>query len=399
MVTDGPLTGLRVVDLTRFVSGAFATMILAALGADVIKIEGLPGGDPYRAQGTSFVDGRSSLFLGLNTGKRSVALDLRTDEGRALVHRLLATADVFIENGRPGVLAGIGLDYESVHRQYPGVVYGSISGYGQIGPDAGSGGFDLVLQAASGIMSVTGTVQSGPVKVGVPLLDVGAGVSCVAAVLAALVQREHTGQGRHASSSLLEFAMAGFVGSATTYFHNGASPGLLGSHSPTFAPYGAFRCSDDHLVIAASGSERLWGVLCQVLHREHLLDDARFATNADRVRNRDALTAVLEGVLRTESAAVWTERLALAGVPVGSVRTLADVLASPQVQALDLVRAEQAGSTPYRTLAPPLQIDGPLAYPRPAPDLGQHTREVLESLGLSDTQVRELHDAGQVLAP
>lgn len=398
MVSAAPLDGVRVVDLTRFVSGAFATMILASLGADVIKVEGLPDGDPYRVQGTSFVDGRSSLFLGLNTGKRSVAVDLRSTQGRALVEQLVASADVFVENGRPGALAHTGLDYPTLHQRYPGLVYGSISGYGQVGPDAAAGGFDLILQAQSGIMSVTGTEQSGPVKVGVPLLDVGAGVSCVAAILAALVTKARTGHGGHASSSLLEFAMTGFIGSVTSYFHSGATPGLLGSHSPTFAPYGAFRCADDHLVIAASGAEHLWGTLCTVLGLGHLIQDPRFATNADRVAHREELTAALETVLGSAPAAHWAQQLADAGVPVGSVRTLADVLATPQLGALDMIRTEHAGTTGYQTLAPPLQVDGPLPYPRPAPDLGQHTREVLHALGLTAEQIADLHDSGQVLA-
>jgi crotonobetainyl-CoA:carnitine CoA-transferase CaiB-like acyl-CoA transferase len=196
----------------------------------------------------------------------------------------------------------------------------------------------------------------------------------------------------------LEFAMAGFIGSATSYLHSGAAPGLLGSHSPTFAPYGAFRCSDDHLVIAASGAEHLWGTLCEVLGRDHLVDDTRFATNAARVAHRDELTDEMETALATAPAAVWAQRLTRAGVPVGSVRTLGEVLASPQLGAQELIRSTQAGTTHYQTLAPPLQIDGPLPYPRPAPDLGQHTREVLQSLGLSEAQIQQLHQAGQVLA-
>ena len=396
---EGPLAGVRVVDLTRFVSGAFSTMILAALGADVVKVEGLPDGDPYRAQGTSFVDGRSSLFLGLNIGKRSVAVDLRSVDGRGVVERLLASSDVLVENGRPGALRSVGLDYESVHRRYPRLVYGSISAYGQSGPQAGAGGFDLTMQAESGIMSVTGTQESGPVKVGAPLLDVGAGVACAAAVLATLLRCERTGAGGHATASLLEFAVAGFVGAATTYFENGEVPGLLGSHSPTFAPYGAFQCSDDHLVLAASGAEQLWGILCQVLGVPDLATDARFATNADRVRNRDALTGALEAVLGQDTAAAWRERLVAAGIPVAAVRTLADVLASDQVRALGLVRSGQVGTDTYRTVAPPLGVDGPLPFPRGAPDLGEHTRELLVSLGMVDAQVDDLQRTGVVLAP
>jgi crotonobetainyl-CoA:carnitine CoA-transferase CaiB-like acyl-CoA transferase len=399
VVSARPLAGTTVVDFTRFVSGAWSTMVLASLGADVVKVEGLPDGDPYRVQGTSFVDGRSTLFLGLNAGKRSVAVDLRVPEGRAVVERLLETADVFVENGRPGSLARLGLDFEAVHQRHPQVVYASVSAYGQVGPQASTGGFDLIVQAESGVMSVTGTEESGPVKVGAPFLDVGAGISCVGAVLAGLLQRQQTGAGLHVSSSLLEFAVSGFVGSAASFFEDGREPGLLGSHSPTFAPYGAFRCRDDHLVIAGAGSERLWEALCVVLGAPQLVGDERFRTNADRVRNRDELTAVLESLLAQRDAVEWQQLLQEAGVPVAQVRTLGQVLRSPQVDALGLVRELQSGPVGYRTVGPPFTVDGVLDYPCGTPELGEHTRQVMVGLGWSDADVDRLAADGAVMAP
>ena len=251
MVT-GLLSGLRVLDLTRFVAGSQATMLLAAMGAEVIKIE-VPPGDPYRTQGTERVNGESALFLALNSGKRSVAIDFRAEAGRAALERLLPSADMLVENARPGSLARYGLDWESVHARYPALIYGSISGYGDVGPDAARGGFDLILQAESGIMGVTGSAESGPVKVGAPMLDVGAGLTCALGLLAACVERNHTGLGRLVSSSLLEFALASLGTLAAAVLASGEAPGLLGTHSPVFAPYGGFRTSDGWLVLAGDG--------------------------------------------------------------------------------------------------------------------------------------------------
>ena len=208
-MVSAPLDGLRVLDLTRFVAGSQATATLAALGAEVIKVEVPPGGDPYRVQGTERVGDQSVLFMSLNSGKRSVALDMRAPEASDAIERLLGSSDFLVENARPGSLARHGLDWDSVHARHPSLVYGSISGYGDVGPDATRGGFDLILQADSGVMSVTGSPESGPVKVGAPVLDVGAGMSCALGLLAAHIERLRTGEGRHVCSSLLEFALAG----------------------------------------------------------------------------------------------------------------------------------------------------------------------------------------------
>jgi crotonobetainyl-CoA:carnitine CoA-transferase CaiB-like acyl-CoA transferase len=397
-VVTGLLSGLRVLDLTRFVSGSQATMLLAAMGADVIKIE-VPPGDPYRWQGTERVGGESALFLALNAGKRSVAIDFRTPAGRQALEPVLASADMLMENSRPGSLARHGLDWESVHARYPRLVYGSISGYGDVGPDAGKGGFDLILQAESGLMSVTGTKASGPVKVGAPVLDVGAGLSCALGMLAACIERQRTGTGRLVSSSLLEFALATLGTVAASVMISGEVPGLLGTHSPTFAPYGGFRTADGWLVLAGAGSEEMWARACRVLGLRALLDDERFADNARRVAHRDQLTAEIEAVLTTRPTAYWLASLAEAGVPAAEVADLAQALDSPQAKALGAVQ-ELGHPAAYRLVGPPLRVDqAALGYPAPAPRLGSDTRAVLGEAGLSQADIDGLARDGVVVAP
>jgi len=397
-VVTGLLSGLRVLDLTRFVSGSQATMLLAAMGADVIKIE-VPPGDPYRWQGTERVGGESALFLALNAGKRSVAIDFRTPAGRQALEPVLASADMLMENSRPGSLARHGLDWESVHARYPRLVYGSISGYGDVGPDAGRGGFDLILQAESGLMSVTGTKGSGPVKVGAPVLDVGAGLSCALGMLAACIERQRTGTGRLVSSSLLEFALATLGTVAASVMISGEVPGLLGTHSPTFAPYGGFRTADGWIVLAGAGSEEMWARACRALGLWALLDDERFADNARRVAHRDQLAAEIEAVLTTRPTAYWLASLAEAGVPAAEVADLAQALDSPQAKALGAVQ-ELGHPAAYRLVGPPLRVDrAALGYPAPAPRLGSDTRAVLGETGLSQADIDGLARDGVVVAP
>lgn len=396
MVGGGPLAGTRVVDLTRFVAGSYTTMLLAGLGAEVLKIEVPPDGDPYRSQGSATVGDESAIFLALNNGKKSVALDFRHEEGRRALDRLLASADFFVENSRPGSLARHGLDYETLHERFPRLVYGSISGFGETGPDATRGGFDLILQAESGIMSITGDETAGPVKVGAPLLDVGAALSCGLGLLAALVERGATGVGRRVSSSLYEYSLAGQTTLVADHLASGRVPGLLGSHSPTFAPYGVFDTADGRIALAGAGSEDLWRRLCGVLGLEGLVEDPRFATNDARVRHRDELTAEVEAVLRTATSDEWLERLAEEGVPSGRVRDVAEVLASAQVAALgSLQTLEHPLAGGYRTVGPPLRWEGEtIPYPSASPPLGAHTREALESAGMSAEEIAGLEDAG-----
>ncbi|MGZ4149057.1 MAG: CaiB/BaiF CoA transferase family protein, partial [Actinomycetota bacterium] len=333
-----PLEGQRVLDLTRFVAGSYATALLAMLGAEVLKLEVPPGGDPYRVQGTERLGEESVLFLSLNSGKLSVGLDFRSPLAAEALDRLLGSSRFLVENARPGSLARHGLDWEQVHARYPSIVYGSISGYGDVGPDAGRGGFDLILQAESGVMSVTGSESSGPVKVGAPVLDVGAGLACAFGLLATHVERERTGIGTHVSSSLLEFALSSLGTLAASTFVSGQVPGLLGTHSPTFAPYGGFRTADGWIVLAGAGSEDLWVRCCKVLDADALLEDPRFADNAARVRHRDELTEALEAALGREPSSHWLELLGAEGVPAAEVADVAQVFASEQTRALGAVQ-------------------------------------------------------------
>ena len=395
-----PLAGLRVLDLTRFVAGSQATLLLAALGAEVVKVE-VPPGAPYRWQGTERVDGQPALFLALNSGKRSLALDFRKPAGRAALEGVLASADMLVENSRPGSLSPHGLDWESVHARYPALIYGSISGYGDVGPDAAKGGFDLILQAESGMMSVTGAPSSGPVKVGAPVLDVGAGITCALGLLAACVERQRTGVGRLVSSSLLEFALTSLGAMAAGVLAAGTPPGLLGTHSPMFAPYGGFRTADGWLVLAGAGSEDMWRRACGVLGRDDLVTDRRFADNASRVAHRDELTEAFESVLSTQPTRHWLARCQQAGVPAAEVESLSQVLDRPQLAALGSVQelgGHGAGS--YRLISPPLRLDrAPLAYPAPAPALGADTRALLTAAGLTATEIDGLVAAGVAVAP
>jgi crotonobetainyl-CoA:carnitine CoA-transferase CaiB-like acyl-CoA transferase len=392
-----PLRGVRVTDLTRFVAGSQATMWLTALGAEVVKVEP-PSGDPYRAQGTERADGESVLFMALNAGKRSLAVDFRTPDGREVMDRLLGRSDLFVENSRPGSLAAHGLDWESVHRRFPGIVYGSISGYGDAGPEAGRGGFDLILQAESGVMSVTGSPESGPVKVGAPFLDVGAGLSCACGLLAGYIERLRSGTGTLVSASLLEFGLAGLGTVLSSVAVSGREPGLLGTHSPLFAPYGGFRTADGWVVMAGAGSEPLWQRACAALGLDDLTGDPRFADGPARVAHRDELTSCIEAVLTQRPTEHWLGRLAAAGVPAAEVRGLSDVLGWPQVAALGSLQSPGAGRT-SRVVGPPFRLDRTvLAYPGPAPALGHDTRSVLADLGYPADEIAKLEDTGVVKA-
>ena len=394
-----PLRGVRVADLTRFVAGSQATMWLTALVADVVKIEP-PAGDPYRGQGTERTDGQSVLFMALNAGKRSLAVDFRDPAGREVIDRLLDRCDLFVENARPGSLAAHGLDWESVHRRFPRIVYGSISGYGDVGPEADRGGFDLILQAETGVMSVTGSPGSGPVKVGAPVLDVGAGLSCAFGLLAGYIGRLRTGTGCLVSASLLEFGLAGLGTILASVAVSGREPGLLGTHSPLFAPYGGFRTGDGWLVMAGAGSEQLWQRACAALDLAELIGDPRFADGASRVSHRDELTSCIEAVLTRQPTEHWLGKLEAAGVPAAEVRGLASVLGWSPVAALgSMQRLPSGAGSAGQVVGPPFRLDRTvLTYPGPAPALGRDTRRVLADLGYPESEIARLEDSGVVVA-
>lgn len=367
----GPLDGVRVVDLTSYVAGPYATMLLADLGADVVKVE-RPGGEVYRRQGPVFVNGESASFLTLNRGKRSIELDLREAADRERLHDMLATADLLVENSAPGVMERMHLGADGVRERHPHLVYVSISGFGSVGPDAGRGGYDLIIQALSGLLSMTGSPESGPAKIPVAALDFGSGLYAVVGALAALHARAVTGRGAHVTTSLLESALAWLSMHVVTMGLGGEEPQPQGTRSPFFAPYEAFRTADGHLVVVGTGGDDAWGRLCGALGRDDLRGNPLYADNASRVANAESLRAEIESVLTRRTSAEWAGVLDAAAVVNAPVQRLGEVLGSPQVAALGILGEQEhpvAGTVPR--IGSPISLDGVRAVSdAPPPPLG-----------------------------
>lgn len=364
--TDGPLADVKVLDLTQYVSGPYCTQVLADLGATVLKVERPGSGDIYRSQGPNFIAGESVSFLALNRGKRSIALDLRDGEDRSRLDGLAGEADVLVENFKPGGLARYGLDYETVAARHPRLVYCSISGFGQRGPLAERGAFDLTIQALSGLMSLNGHPQAPPAKVPVAALDFGSALYGVVGIVAALHRRAATGRGEWVQTSLLETGLAWLSMHVTSLLAGGEEPQPLGTRSPFFAPYEAYATADGHLVVVGTGES--WPALCRVLGLEGLLDDPRFATNSDRVANAEVLRGEIETALGLRTTAEWMPLLAEAGVANAPVQRLPQVLASEQVEALgaiDTLPHPTAGEFPIVRL--PLSFGDQLGATATAP--------------------------------
>ena len=393
----GPLEGVVVLDCTQVMAGPFCTLLLADMGADVIKVERPQGGDETRRMGPFYADGWSAPFTLINRNKRSLALDLRHPRGREVFLRLARRADVVVENFRPGTLARLGVGYSQVRQVRPEVVYCSISGFGQTGPYASRGGFDLVAQGMSGLMSVTGHPNTPPAKVGVPIADLNAGLFAAYGILAAYVHRLRTGQGQHVDTSLLEGAMAYLFWEAAVYFATGQVPGPLGSAHRLTAPYQAFRTRDGYLVLGAA-NQATWERLCRLLGREELLEDPRFRTAADRKRHERELEGELEAAFAARTTAEWVDALTEAEVPAGPVYDLAQALADPHVQARGMAaQVEVPGLGPVRQLGLPVKLSATLGrIRRPAPRLGQHTDEVLAWGRFSPEEVAALRREGVV---
>ena len=382
----GALEGIRVLDVTQVMAGPFCAMQLADMGADVIKVEPPEGDSTRRMAGASGTD--SPAFSAVNRGKRGIVLDLKSAAGRAAFERLLPRADVLIENSRPGVMAGFGLDYPSVATRYPALIYASISGYGQTGPDAAKGGFDLIAQGVSGLMSVTGESGRPPVKIGVPLTDLGAALFALSAILAALHYRDRTGKGQYIDTSLLEAGLALSVWEAAQFFSDGETPGPLGSAHRMLAPYQAIRCADGYITLGA-GPDRLFARLSALLGHPEWPDDSRFADATVRVRHREALIDLIEAITTTRPRAHWVAALDAAGVPCGPINDYAEAFADPQVQARGMVvEMEHPTHGRVRMPGPPVKMsETPPAVSRRAPLLGEHTREVLREAGCSDLEI------------
>ena len=386
------LSGIRVLDVTQVMAGPFCAMLLCDMGADVIKVEA-PSGDSTRhmagSQGTD-----SAAFNAVNRGKRGIVIDLKTVEGPGILTHLATSADVLIENYRPGVMARFGLAFESLSKLNPRLVYASISGYGQTGPYRSRGGFDLVAQGVSGIMSVTGEPGRPPVKAGLPLTDLGAGLFALAGILAALHHRTQSGLGQYVDTSLVEAGVALSVWEAAEYFSGVGVPQPLGSAHRMSAPYQAVRCADGYITLGAA-NDRLFSRLSELLGHPEWIHDPDFANDTARVKNYRALADRIEAVTSTQSREHWLRLLEQHDIPSGPINTYAETLTDPHLTAREMVtETDHPTLGRLRTLGTPVKLSRtPLVTGRPAPLLGQHTDEVLREAGFSAEEIARFRDA------
>jgi crotonobetainyl-CoA:carnitine CoA-transferase CaiB-like acyl-CoA transferase len=396
----GPLAGMKVIDLTHVMAGPTCTMMLADLGAQVIKVEKTPAGDDTRHTIPPRVGKESAAFLMMNRNKRGIALDLKTRGGKQVLRRLMAAADVLVENFGPGVMERLGFGYEEVHKQHPALIYCSLSGFGRTGPYRHRRGFDLVAQAMSGIMSFTGERADGPpVKCGAPLSDITAGILAAMGILAAYAHRLKTGQGQWVETSLFEAALVQTYWQSAIALATGIAPRAMGSAHPLNAPYQAFEASDGWIVVGGANQTN-WLRLLDALQAPELAQDARFATNADRMAHLDELSEELSRRFRTRPAAYWLEKLEQAGLPCGPVYDMLQALGDPQTLARQMVvEVEHAAEGRVKALGLPVKFSNTPGKVRTgAPLYGQHTREVLREHGFTDDEISALQSEGAVIA-
>ena len=389
------LQGLRVLDLTRVLAGPYAAMVLADLGADVVKIE-VPGrGDDSRAY-PPYVNGESAYFMSLNRNKRSVTLDLKNPAARELFLGLARKADVVLENFRPGTMARLGLSYETLHIENPRLIYAAASGFGQSGPYSQRAAYDAVIQAMGGLMSITGPEGGAPTRVGTSIADITAGLFTTIGILAALQSRAESGQGQMVDVAMLDSVVAILENAIARYTATGEVPGPLGNRHPAIFPFEPFETADGEIMVAA-GNNELWTRLCRALDIPELASDARFITNPQRHVHYAEMRAALDAVFRTRPTADWLALLDAAGVPNGPINSIADVVHDPQVQAREMMQTVEhpvAGATQLPGI--PIKLSAtPGAIRRAAPVLGEHTAEVLgEWLGLDDQEIEEMRSRG-----
>ena len=394
-----PLEGMIVLDLTQIMAGPVCTMLLADMGADVIKIEKPNGGDDTRRMGPPFTGGWASGFLALNRNKRSLGLDLRDENGKKAFLRLLEKADVVVENFRPGVMDRLGLGYGELSRLNPSLIYCSISGFGATGPYSQRGGFDLVAQGMSGLMSVTGFPDSPPAKVGVPITDISAGTQAALGILCAYIHMQKTGHGQFVDASLVEAGIFYTIWESALYFSEGEIPGPLGSAHRVSAPYQALRTSDGHINIGAA-TQATWEQFCRATGLEALIEDERFRRPGDRKAREAELAVLLEITLSQQPTSYWLELLEAAGVVAGPIYNMEQVYQDEQVLSRDMVvdlKDPDLGT--LRHIGVPIKLSAtPGKIRRRAPALGEHSREVLEAIGYTGDEVEALVQAGVVVA-
>jgi crotonobetainyl-CoA:carnitine CoA-transferase CaiB-like acyl-CoA transferase len=397
----GPLRGLKVIDLSHIMAGPACSMLLADMGADVIKVERIPDGDDARRMVPPTIADESAAFLIMNRNKRGIALELRAEAGRNVLSRLLKNADVLIENFRRGTMEQMGFGYDAVHALIPRLIYCSISGFGRTGPYADRGGFDLVAQGMSGLMSITGEGPGHPpVKVGAPVTDITAGVLACVGILAALHSRESSGQGQMVDASLFEAGIIQTYWHSAMCFATGRAPGPMGTAHPLNAPYQAFPTSDGWITVGAANQGN-WLRLLEALEAPELGDDRRFSTNADRMHNLAALTATLTPLFKRRGSADWLRRLEQAGVPAGPVLEVGQMHADPQALAREMiVETVHPRAGHVKAIGLPIKFsDTPGGVRRAAPIFGQDTRQVLREHGFSDAEIDQLAAQGAIHMP
>jgi len=400
--SSGPLAGLKVIDLSHVMAGPTCALMLADMGADVIKVEKYPGGDDTRRMVPPVIGGESAAFMMMNRSKRGIALDLKQDTAKAVLHRLLADADVLIENYRHDTITKLGFGYAELHTRYPRLIYCSLSGFGRTGPYADLGGYDLIAQGMSGLMSVTGEGPGRPpVKVGAPVTDITAGVLAAMGVLAALNHRNNTGKGQLVDTSLFEAGIMHTYWQSAICFATGTPPGPMGSAHPLNGPYQAFPTADGMWINIGAANQRNWERLLRVIGRPDLGQDPRFADNPSRMANLKALEEVLNTVFREKPAAAWLAELEKAGLPAGPVLNVAQMHADPQTLAREMVvEVTHPTAGNVKTIGLPVKFsESPGGVKGPAPTLGQHTRQVLAAHGFSDTEIAAMAAAGAIHAP
>ncbi len=392
-----PLDGIRVVDLSRVVAGPYCTMTLGDMGADVVKIEEPGRGDESRAFGPPFLGGESPYYLSVNRNKRSCTVNLKREAGRAIVWRLIAGADVVIQNFRPGAVARLGLDYEAVAARHPGVVYCSISGFGDGGPDASRPGYDLIVQGESGLMDLTGEADGPPSRIGTSIADLTAGMMAAQGILLALYARRTTGRGQHVKIAMLDAVASLLTYNAGNYFASGESPTRRGNDHPSVVPYQTLRARDGWINLGIA-NDSLWLRYCNAVGRPDLRDDPRFATAPERVKHRDALVPIIVDLTTSRTVAEWMDVLRAAGVPCGRIRNVAEVCTNPQLTTRGRVVDHPHPTAGQVTMiGQPIELSGtPCRIDRAPPLLGQHTGEVLRAAGYTDEEIRAFRTGGVV---
>jgi formyl-CoA transferase/CoA:oxalate CoA-transferase len=385
------LEGIKVLDLSRALAGPYCTMMLADMGAEVIKLE-MPGtGDDSRSWGPPFVEGESAYFMSINRNKKSITLNMKSEQSREIVTKLIKQSDVLVENFRPGAMDRLGFGYDAVKAMNPGIIYSSISGFGQDGPYSMLPGFDQVLQGMGGLMSITGEPGGPPIKVGVAIADIAGGRFAAFGIVTALFNREKTGKGQVVDISLLDSQVAWLTYRAGAYFASGEVPQPVGSGHPVIVPYQAFKAKDVYINIAV-GNDTLWQKFCKAVGLESVMDDPQYATNAKRVENREAIVKIIGDLIVTKMGEEWLTILKDAGVPSGPIYSVDKIFADPQVLHREMMKEmDHTKAGKIKVTGIPVKLsDTPGEVKTPPPFLGEHTQEILEELGYSGQDLEKL---------